>query len=307
MTIREAMNEWLSYHMEIRRYAAGTLEDMRCSIRKMCACLEKEKGQGNSLEAAAITASDLLAWIEHIKKTGVSHTTVLKNLSHLSSFFDYLLCREIITKNPASLVKLKRAATKITDDFLSQEETALLFQQARKLTGKAGFRDYCILALLYGTGMRANELCNLRMDDVSVGRETVFVNHGKRGRQRYIPLPCELLPLLQDYKAMRGNKGRAFFQMKGERHVTLNYLRELMKKLARAANITQKVTPKTIRHSYATHLAEEGVKVPVIAKLMGHKSLKESNPYLHTSARRLKLAIEEHPANEILSGLEAQQ
>lgn len=304
MMLREAMNEWLSYHMEIRRYTAGSLKDMKCSINRLRLYLENEKAYGNELEVASLTTSDLLDWIEHIKKTGISHTTVLKNLSHLSSFFEYLLCRELITGNPAALIKLKRTSSKITKDFLSQEEIALLFQQARKLTGKAGFRDYCIFALLYGTGLRANELCNLRMDDVSVGRETVFVNHGKRGRQRYIPLPEELLPLLKEYKIIRGNKGMAFFQMKGERHVTLNYLRELMRKLARAANIAQKVTPKTIRHSYATHLAEEGVKVPVIAKLMGHKSLRESNPYLHASAGRLRIAIEEHPANEILSGLE---
>jgi len=306
MMLREAMNEWLSYHLQIRRYTSGTIKDMKCSINRLLIYLEKEKAHGNNCEVTSLTASDLLAWIEHIKKAGVAHTTVLKNMSHLSSFLDYLLCRELIPSNPAALIKLKRTASKITEDFLSKEEIALLFQQARKLTGKAGFRDYCILALLYGTGLRASELCNLRMDDVSVGGKTVFVNHGKRGRQRYIPLPCELLPLLKDYKTVRGNKGRAFFQLKGERKVTLDYLRELLKILARAAHIVQKVTPKTLRHSYATHLAEEGVKVPVIAKLMGHKSLKESNPYLHTSAQRLRLAIEDHPANEILSGLEAQ-
>ncbi|MGV8122117.1 MAG: hypothetical protein AB2L14_20335 [Candidatus Xenobiia bacterium LiM19] len=85
--------------------------------------------------------------------------------------------------------------------------------------------------------------------------------------ERMLRMPRGLLPLLKEYKTMRGNKGMAFFQMKGERRVTLNYLRDLM----------------------------------------GHKSLRESNPCLHASAGRLRLAIEEHPAHDILSELEAQR
>jgi site-specific recombinase XerD len=306
MLLREAQNEWLSYHMEIRRYTQGSLKDMKCSINRLLLYLEK-RVPGRPLDTSSLTTADLLGWVEHVKKTGVAHTTVLKNLSHLNSFLDYLECREIISSNPASLVKLKRTASKMTKDFLTQEEVASLFREAQRLSGKADFRDYCIVALLYGTGLRANELCCLRMGDVSVGRETIFVNNGKRGRQRYIPIPGELLTLLKEYKRMRGNKGHLFFQMKGERPVTLSYLRELMRRLAKAAQIAQKVTPKTMRHSYATHLVEEGVKIPVVAKLMGHKSIKESSPYLHVTTRRLKQAIEEHPAYEILSGLEAQK
>jgi site-specific recombinase XerD len=305
MLLRDALHEWLGYHMEIRRYTRGTLKDMKCSVNRLLLYLEEETVRG-AREIGELATADILAWIEHIKKKGIAHTTVLKNVSHLSSFLDYLQCRELIPANPASAIKLKKTASKMTNDFLSQEQVAILFQVVRDCGGKAGFRDYCIFALLYGSGLRAGELCALRMDDVSVGKETIFVNHGKRGRQRYVPIPENLLPILKEYKALRGTKGRAFFQMKGERPVTLKYLRDLLKKLARAAHIDQKVTPKTLRHSYATHLAEEGVKIPVVAKLMGHKTIRESNPYLHVSLKRLKQAIDDHPAVEILSGLEVQ-
>jgi len=264
--------------------------------------------------AAALATSDLLDWLEHIKKTGIAHTTALKNLSHISSFFEYLLCREIIATNPAALIKLKRTASKITDDFLSQEDVALLFQEARKLTGKAGFRDYCILALLYGTGLRANELCSLKMDDVSLGRETVFINHGKRGGQRYIALPSELLPLLKEYKTLRGNKGRTFFHMKGERHVTLKYLRKLMKKLARAAQIVQKVTPKTLRHD--AELGINATPVPpiscgpagldVVRDLLGHRSISTTQIYIHVTVEELVEAARKYPINQMAVRLQRQ-
>lgn len=300
MLLRQAFEEWLAYQKEIRKYAYGTLKDIKSSFSGLFSYLEKEKR--GAIEAQELSPQDVIGWIEHIKKKGVAHTTALKNLSHLTSFLEYLCYVGIISTNPAKTVELKRISSIRTEDFLSQEEIGALFKVARRFKTRAGFRDYCILALLYGTGLRAGELCNLRLEDVNLESETLFVYHGKKGRQRYIPIPKELIPILKDYKLTRGNKGKAFFQMKGERKVSLNYLRELFKGFAKEAGLQKKVTPKTIRHSFATHLLEEGVKLPVVAKLMGHKTLKETNPYIHVSANRLKEAIQEHPAQEILLG-----
>jgi integrase/recombinase XerD len=176
--------------------------------------------------------------------------------------------------------------------FLSLEQARQLIENSPG-GSRAQRRDRLILLLLYGCGLRTSELCQLDLGDVDLERQELVVRHGKGDRARRIPVPEALwlvvLAYLGERKGRRGALLRTF-----EKHTRLRaeHICEVVTQAGRRAGLALDLTPKMLRHSFATHLMDRGVDLAVIASLMGHRSARETGVYLHRLAGRAEAAVQ---------------
>jgi integrase/recombinase XerD len=154
-------------------------------------------------------------------------------------------------------------------------------------------RDYLVILLLYGCGLRTMELCQLDVSDVDVERQEILVRQGKGDRDRRIPVPDAVWTILLAYLAeRRGARNALLRTVQKKRRLASQDVCEIVRAAALAAGLTQAVTPKTLRHSFATHLMDRGVDVAVIASLMGHRSLQKTGMYLHSLPSHRESAVQ---------------
>ncbi len=151
-----------------------------------------------------------------------------------------------------------------------------------------------MLMTLYSTGMRRAELCHLKVADIDSVRMIVHIRHGKRNRDRDVPLSPKLLETLREYWRWMHPKTYLFPGTKdgwrADKPITPKVLWEACREAAQAAGITKDVRPHLLRHSFATHLLENGADLPTVQLLLGHSDLKATSIYLHLSERHLKAA-----------------
>lgn len=171
---------------------------------------------------------------------------------------------------------------------LSQDEAVALINSASNLFHRA------MLMTMYSTGMRRAELCNLKVEDIDSQRMLIHVRQGKGGKDRDVPLSPNLLETLREY--YRWMRPKTFLfpgtvnGSRADKPITSKVTWEACQEAAKRAGITKRVSPHLLRHSFATHLMENGADLPTVQALLGHTDLKPTSIYLHLSERHLKAA-----------------
>ena len=172
--------------------------------------------------------------------------------------------------------------------ILSQEEAARLIESASNLFHRA------MLMTLYSTGMRRAELCRLKVEDIDGGRMIIHIRQGKGGKDRDVPLDPKLRETLREYYRWMRPKTYLFpgteNGWRADKPITPKVLWEACREAAQRAGIPKRVNPHLIRHSFATHLIENGADLPTVQALLGHADLRATSIYLHLSQRHLKAA-----------------
>jgi len=227
---------------------------------------------------------DIRAYQLHLlqeRKQGVR--TVGTQTAALRFFF----CKTLKRNYPVEEVPYPRAPRKLPI-ILTQEEAVRLIDSASNLFHRA------MLMTLYSTGMRRAELCHLQVADIDSVRMLIHILHGKRNRDRDVPLSPKLLDTLSEYWRWMRPKMYLFPGTKdgwrADKPITPKVLWEACREAAQAAGITKDVRPHLLRHSFATHLLENGADLPTVQLLLGHSDLKATSIYLHLSERHLKAA-----------------
>lgn len=227
---------------------------------------------------------DIRAYQLHLlqeRKQGVR--TVGTQTAALRFFF----CKTLKRNYPVEEVPYPRAPRKLPI-ILTQEEAIRLIDSASNLFHRA------MLMTLYSTGMRRAELCHLQVADIDSVRMLIHIRHGKRNRDRNVPLSPKLLETLREYWRWMHPKTYLFPGTKdgwrADKPITPKVLWEACREAAQAAGITKDVRPHLLRHSFATHLLENGADLPTVQLLLGHSDLKATSIYLHLSERHLKAA-----------------
>jgi integrase/recombinase XerD len=199
----------------------------------------------------------------------------------------FFFCKTLKRNYPVEEVPYPRAPRRLPI-ILTQDEAVRLIDSASNLFHRA------MLMTLYSTGMRRAELCHLKVEDIDSVRMLVHIRHGKRNRDRDVPLSPKLLETLREYwRWMHPN--RYLFPgtkdgWRADKPITPKVLWEACREAAQAAGITKNVRPHLLRHSFATHLLENGADLPTVQLLLGHSDLKATSIYLHLSERHLKAA-----------------
>jgi integrase/recombinase XerD len=230
----------------------------------------------------------------------LSPHTQARRLSGLRSFFDYLIFESYRTNNPTDLIEAPKLGRKLPD-VLSLDEIELMLNQI-DLGHPQGHRNRAIVETLYGSGFRVSELTNLSLSNLFFEEDMIRVS-GKGNKQRLVPMGSVTKKYLELYiKASRihlkinpKDQDVVFLNRRGNR-LTRQMIFTLIKQLAVKANIQKQVGPHTFRHSFATHLLENGADLRTIQILMGHESITTTEVYTHLDTQHLRSVVERfHP------------
>jgi integrase/recombinase XerD len=210
-----------------------------------------------------------------------------RTVGHHTAALRFFFCKTLKRNYPVEEVPYPKAGRKLPI-ILTQEEAVRLIDSASNLFHRA------MLMTLYSTGMRRAELCHLKVEDIDSTRMIIHIRHGKRNRDRDVPLSPKLLETLREYWRWMQPKTYLFPGTKdgwrADKPITPKVLWEACREAAQAAGITKDVRPHLLRHSFATHLVENGADLPTVQLLLGHSDLKATSIYLHLSERHLKAA-----------------
>lgn len=292
------MEGYLDYLRDVRKLTVPTLRDFRCALRRVSAFMEQRHP---GVPVWRCTLEDFLAWLNQSREEGYHDTGLAKELSHVRGFLEYSCRSGRCERNVLDGFHLNDRVRPTAPSVLTLDEAQRLVKATSRENAEAR-RCRLIVLLLYGCGLRTNELCRLDVGDVNIERQEVFVRKGKGERQRYVPVPGALWVEVLAYLTERdGKRGPLFLTDHKKRRLNVMVVGRIVKAAALRAGIERTVTPKTLRHSYGSHLMDRGVDVGVISTLMGHRSPGETGVYLHVLPGRQEQAVDLLPVKAVLS------
>jgi integrase/recombinase XerD len=239
----------------------------------------------------SITRAVIIDFLAEQRERGLASSTLTRNLAAIRSFYQFLLREQITTVNPAMELETPKAEKKLPV-VLSLSEIELLLDQPDP-GNTAGLRDSAMLELLYATGMRVSELVSL--DVSSVNMKMGFVKcHGKGNKERIIPMGSVAIRSVQEYlrnsrlKMLKAREEKALFVNQQGTRLTRQGFWKILKKYAHKAGIQTDITPHTLRHSFATHLLENGADLRSVQEMLGHADIATTQIYTHVARRKIK-------------------
>ena len=250
-----------------------------------------------------VTARDVLEYVQHLREVrGNGDSAVNRHVVILKSFYRAMVAMGYLDApdNPMAAFPTLKAVPKKLPVTLSADEIETLLSQPGDDT-VLGLRDRAILALLYGTGIRASECALLKEGDVDLGNSSVAVI-GKGGHQRVVPLNARVVQALSIYRRHRGpaTPKAPFFLSRRRQAMARGAIYERVRTWGHRAKISKRVSPHRLRHTFATHLVRAGVGLVTIRDLLGHKQITSTQVYLHVTADDLRSAAEKHPVGRLL-------
>ena len=251
----------------------------------------------------AVQTEAVRAYLGFLNEKDYSKATVARKLATLRSFYKFLVKRSHITSNPVVSIRTPKQDKKLPR-FLEYDEIKRLLNTP-PVNSWLGARDRAILETLYSTGIRVSELVALNMDDIDFLGEVVHVR-GKGKKERIAPIGSSALQTIQHYMEYRNKRaqsngnfdGKVLFVNKHGRRLSTRSVRRKMDKYLKMAGLDPAISPHTLRHSFATHMLNNGADLRSVQELLGHQSLSTTQVYTHLTTRKLKEVYDgAHPRN----------
>lgn len=302
MSVMNPLDVWtegyLSYLQDVRRLKPLSIRDFRCALRRVSEYMATNR-PGTPLWKCKL--EDFLAWLNQSREDGYHETGLVKELSHVRGFLEYSCRSGRCERNVLDGFSLNDRVRPQAPSVLSLDEAQRLVTACSQKNVESR-RCRLVVLLLYGCGLRTNELCQLNVPDVNIERQELFIRKGKGDYQRHVPVPAAVWVELLAYLLERAGKaGPLFLTIHKKRRLRIMDVGRIVKDAALRADIAWKVTPKTLRHTFGTHLMDRGVDIGVISMLMGHRGPGETGVYLHVLPGRKEQAIDQLPLKEALS------
>ena len=248
-----------------------------------------------------VNYSVIRSWIVSLVDSGISNRTINRKMSSLKTYYKFLLKTQQIKENPLVKHKSLKTTSKLQVPF-SEKEINEVIELLSQEEGFEGLRNKLIVELFYATGMRRTELVNLKVSDVSLAQKTIKVL-GKRNKERIIPLISSLVDSIEQYMQERSRleciKDTPYLLLskKGVKIYETFVYRIINSYFSKASEKIKK-SPHILRHSFATHLLNEGADLNAVKELLGHASLASTQVYTHNSIVQLKKVYQNaHPRN----------
>ena len=243
----------------------------------------------NNRKLSSIDNKTIRAWIIELSTKNLSNKSINRKIASIKSFFKFLIKRQIIKKNPSTLVKSLKAKQTLPL-FLKEKDLVGLFKTINLSNTLDETRSDLILELLYGTGIRINELINLKSKNLDLIRNEIKVL-GKRNKERILPINQNIVSkakLYLNHKKRKSSKSEfVFLTDKGNKLYPMMVYRIVKKCLSSLIN-SEKYNPHLLRHSFATHILNKGGDLNAIKDLLGHESLAATQIYTQNSIEKLK-------------------
>lgn len=277
------LQEYLTYLKVQKNYSDKTINSYKIDIEEFFSYLKKE-----CLDICGIKYNDIHMFLKHLNDKQNSNTTISRKISALRGFYKYLLKEEMITQNPFSLVTMPKKEKKLPK-FFYYNELEMLFD-IPDLKTPLGQRDRLILEMLYATGVRVSELVNIEIKDISDHEIKVLGKGNKERIVRYGSYAEEILNLyLNDgYKKLNVKKNNKLFLNNQGNPITTRGIKYILDNIIKKTSINKNISPHMLRHTFATHLLNEGCDISSVGELLGHASLSATAIYTHVTNDRLK-------------------
>jgi site-specific recombinase XerD len=249
-----------------------------------------------------VSAKQVLQYLEHLRRERNNGDSALnRTATILKNFYRAMVAMGHLdhAANPMSQFPRLKPPSRKLPVVLSCEEVQRLLSAPPSDT-VLGLRDRALLALLYGTGIRASECAGLREEDVDLDQLVVRVR-GKGGHERVVPLNVNVAETLRVYRQTRASVSRTepFFQSRRRKGMSRGAVYQRVKTYARTARINKRVSPHRLRHTFATHLVKANVELVTIRDLLGHRLITSTQVYLHVTAADLREAADRHPIGQL--------
>jgi integrase/recombinase XerC len=226
------------------------------------------------------------SWMVSLKETGVSNRTINRKIASLRSFYKFLLISNIITQNPAAKITAPKIEKRLPS-FVSEKEMDNLFNYIQFEDTKQARRDKLILQMFYYTGMRRSELINLKISDIDLYNQTIRVL-GKRNKERIIPAHPKLINSIKQYLKENNNKTDYLFETDKQKPLNPRVVYSIVKKYLEQVTTIKNKSPHTIRHTFATHMLNNGADLNSIKEILGHANLAATQVYTHNTVQKIK-------------------
>ena len=255
----------------------------------------------------SVDTDSVRSYMAHLNEKEYSKATIARKLATLRSFYKFLVKRNYITSNPVTSVRTPKQEKKLPR-FLEYEEVKRLLETPQTNTW-LGARDRAIMETLYSTGVRVSELVALNMEDIDFLGEVIHVR-GKGKKERIAPIGTSALQTIQHYMEYRNKRAqnnanfdsKVLFVNKHGKRLSTRSVRRKMDKYLKMAGLDPAISPHTLRHSFATHMLNNGADLRSVQELLGHQSLSTTQVYTHLTTARLKEVYDNaHPRNDELN------
>jgi integrase/recombinase XerD len=255
------------------------------------------------LKVLGVRLQDLEACIKSQLDAGKSHRSVARMISSWKAFYLYLILEGLLSEDPTALLEAPKLGAYLPEVMSIDEIDRMM--ACIELGKPSGHRDRAIIETLYGCGLRVSELTGLEMNHLHPDERYIQVT-GKGNKQRLVPIHEEALKHLMLYlsecrsqlKVKTDSKHLVFLNLRGGSLSRVSVF-QLVKKLAESAGISKNVSPHTFRHSFATHLVQNGADLRVVQELLGHESILTTEIYTHLDRKHLAAVVKKyHPRNQ---------
>lgn len=295
------MFDYLALFEEYLTVELGLAQNTRLAYLRDLRLLQKTFNFKSSEELLGVNRQQLLAYLVQLRQAGRSASTVARKLASIKAFYRFLAAERYIRRNPAEVLEAANRGLHLPKVLSVAEVDALL--DTPNLGTPDGYRDKTMLEVLYATGMRVSELVNVPLKNVDLKMEYVIVM-GKGSKERMLPLGRTALHYLEHYISVvrpqllhgKPDSSKALFVTGWGGPMTRERFYEIIVAYGQSAGLSKKVTPHMLRHSFATHLLNNGTDLRVVQELLGHADISTTQIYTHLDIERLREVYDKtHP------------
>ena len=276
---------FLEFLQNDKKLSNNTLQSYKRDILQY-----QEYAEENRMNYAKVDQSDLKRYLDHLSEIGKKTSTISRNLATIRSFYQFLLRNRKVKEDPTMNLQAPKIEKRVPS-ILTSQEVELLLEQPKNVDLK-GSRDKAMLELAYATGMRVTEIINLNCDDVNL--KEGFVTCSNQNKQRNIPIGTISAKALKEYidnarpiLVKDENEEALFVNINGKR-LTRQGFWKIVKYYKEQAHISKDITPHVLRHSFATHLLQNGADLKAIQTMLGHSDISSTQVYMQFQNQGLK-------------------
>ena len=289
------IESFLKYIEFEKRYSKHTVISYKNDLEQFNIFLSNLDQQ---LNLQSVVYPHIRSWVITLVEDGISPSSVNRKMASLRSYYKFLMKSGALKKDPTIQLKALKTSKRLPQ-FAQESEMQRLFDLVDFGNDFTGKRDELMMELLYATGIRRSELIALKVDSINLGKSQIKVL-GKRNKERIIPLNTEVAELIQKYLKMRdeafGNTNNFLLLTDKGAQLYDGFVYRKVSRYLGATTSLEKKSPHILRHTFATHLLNNGADLNAVKELLGHSSLAATQVYTHNSLDKLKKVFEQaHP------------
>ena len=284
-------NKFIKYLSAEKRFSEHTITSYSTDLDQFSIFLTEEYQISN--EVSEISFQIVRSWIASLLEKGVTPRSVNRKISTLKTYFKFLIRENVISESPMLKIVAPKSKKRLPV-FIEENQIENLLNEVEFDEGFIGERDKLIIELFYVTGIRLSELINIKIFDINFSNSLIKVL-GKRNKERLIPLSINIVNELQTFVKKHNLNNYLFTNLGGTKVYTKLVYRVVKKYIGKISSVNKK-SPHILRHTFATHMLNNGADINAIKELLGHSNLSATQVYTHNTIEKLKTVYKQaHP------------